>query len=76
MPHITNMDERCVIFVSQHLIGYNKAVEFNSQTTPLNLHQRDVFEFGLSKRDEFINMNVIIALRSAFRLATEFFICV
>ena len=76
MPHITNIGESCFIFVSQTLIGYIRAVEFNSHTIPLNLHQQELFEFGLSKHDLFTNVNVIIALTRAFSLPAQFSIIV
>ena len=63
-------------FVCQTFIGYIRAVEFNSHTTSLNLHQREVFEIGLSKRDKFTSVNVIIALTRAFSLAAQFSIIV
>ena len=74
--HITNIGESCLIFVCQNLIGYIRAVEFNSHTTPLNLHQQELFEFGLSKHDQFTNLNVIIALANAFGLVAQFSIIV
>ena len=45
MPHIVRIDESCVTQFS------DRAGEFNSRTTHLNVHQRQVFEFGLSKCD-------------------------
>ena len=76
MPHITNIDERCLIFISQNVIRYSRAAEFHFQTTPLNLHRREVFQFGLREHDSFTNVNVIIALTREFSLAAQFSICV
>ena len=76
MPHITNIDERCLIFVGQNVIGYSKAAKFNFPITSLNLHRRDVFQFGFWKRDSFTNLNVIIAITREFCLPVQFSICV
>ena len=72
MPHITNIGKICLIFICQTFISYIRAVEVNPHTTPLNLHQREVFEIGLSKRDKFTSVNVIIALTRAFSLPAQF----
>ena len=64
-----------MILVTLNVISYNKATEINFQTTLVNVHRREVFEFGLLKRDLFMNMNLIIALTRAFSLAPQFSIC-
>ena len=74
--HITNIEERCLIFVGQNVIGYSKATEFDCRTTRLSLHRREVFQFDLWNRDSFTNVKVIIALTREFSVATEFSICV
>ena len=50
--------------------------EFNFPITSLNLHRRDVFQFGFWKRDSFTNLNVIIAITREFCLPVQFSICV
>ena len=61
MPHITKMDKRYVIFVSQKVIGYNRATEFNSRTTPLNLHRREVYMYEI-----YYNTKKAVSLAAQF----------